>query len=510
MVINTNTTSLFARRTLEASTDSLSKSLARLSSGSKIVSPEDDAAGLAVSMKFRAEIARVGSATANVGNAISFSQTQDGFLQTIDTALRRMSELAVLAADQTKSNTDVANYQKEFAELKEFITRSSDKTFNNVGLFSSATLEDKDLTGNGSTADANDANVLTQYNTLTSTNTTWSGDPANVANAGTLSGITSANGTEIFTKATHGMTTGMKVTFVAATAGATSTNEFEAADQTAFVKKIDANTFYLYSDAAMTNQVMVDTDHAALVVDKSGDYSNLKSLRTEVADMAKEWYQKERGTDAAKTDYAGANSWADVYDFWQTRTGNSWTDVRAHADGYTTGLFANHEMHVGSAGAVTDSLIENYKKMVSDIKSYVNNNGAGIEVTDASDATTFQLKGADVSSISSAISSATDTNSLSADMTKTNAATYVTRINNLISNLAGSRAYVGANISRLNMVDSQLAVYGENLSAANSRIADVDVAQESANYAKQQILVQSGTAMLAQANVLSQSALKLL
>ena len=69
---------------------------------------------------------------------------------------------------------------------------------------------------------------------------------------------------------------------------------------------------------------------------------------------------------------------------------------------------------------------------------------------------------------------------------------------------------MGANISRLNMVDSQLAVYGENLSAANSRIADVDVASESANYAKQQILVQSGTAMLSQANLLSQSALRLL
>ena len=140
----------------------------------------------------------------------------------------------------------------------------------------------------------------------------------------------------------------------------------------------------------------------------------------------------------------------------------------------------------------------------------MNNKGAGIEVNDASDASTFQLKGADVSTITSAISSATDTNTLNAAMTKTNAADYVSRINTLINNLAGSRAYVGANISRLNMVESQLAVYGENLSAANSRIADVDVATESANYAKQQILVQSGTAMLAQANVLSQSALKLL
>jgi flagellin len=69
---------------------------------------------------------------------------------------------------------------------------------------------------------------------------------------------------------------------------------------------------------------------------------------------------------------------------------------------------------------------------------------------------------------------------------------------------------VGANISRLNMVESQLGVYGENLAAANSRIEDVDVAKESANYARQQILVQSGTAMLSQANVMPQAALQLI
>ncbi|MSR42737.1 MAG: flagellin, partial [Pedosphaera sp.] len=73
-----------------------------------------------------------------------------------------------------------------------------------------------------------------------------------------------------------------------------------------------------------------------------------------------------------------------------------------------------------------------------------------------------------------------------------------------------NRAFVGANISRLNSVDSQMAIYNENLAAANSRIEDVDVAAESTNYAKQQILVQSGTAMLAQANVIPQNALKLI
>ena len=509
MVINTNTTSLFAQRTLDASSNNLSKSLSKLSSGSRIITPDDDAAGLAVSMKFRAEIGRIGAARSNVGNAMSFSQTQDGYLSTVDKALRRMSELSVLAADQTKSNTDVENYNKEFVELKEFITRTASKEYNGVGLFSSATLVDKEL-------GANDALLKTQYDALTAELATWSADPADVASASTITGITSAAGTEIFTKTAHGMTTGMKVTFVSATAGATSGGEFEAAGEVAYVKEgADANTFTLYSDAALTTQVMVDTDHAALVLDQSGDYSKLKALREDIALMAREWAYKEDGTGAnAKTEYSsvltGNTAWADVYDFWQTRTSNSWSGVRAHTDGYTTALAADHELHVGNAGAVTDSLIEGYKKMVSDIKSYVNNNAAGLEITDNSAATSYQLKGADVSFIETAISSATDTNTVTAALTKTNGATYVTRINSLINDLAGTRAYVGANMSRLNMVGSQLAVYGENLSAANSRIEDIDIARETANFSKQQILVQSGTAMLAQANVLPQSALQLL
>src|SRR5512132_605332 len=102
MVINTNMSAQSGARMLSDSSALLSKSLGRLSSGSKIVSPEDDAAGLAVSMRFDAQINRVRAANNNVGNAISFSQTQDGFLKKIGKALDRMSELAMLSQDVTK------------------------------------------------------------------------------------------------------------------------------------------------------------------------------------------------------------------------------------------------------------------------------------------------------------------------------------------------------------------------------------------------------------------------
>jgi flagellin len=94
--------------------------------------------------------------------------------------------------------------------------------------------------------------------------------------------------------------------------------------------------------------------------------------------------------------------------------------------------------------------------------------------------------------------------------TAAKAATALTAVKLAINTLASERAQVGANISRLENTSSNLSVLRDNISAANSRIKDVDVAEESANFARQNILVQSGTAMLAQANALPQSALRLI
>src|SRR5688572_29133879 len=121
MVINTNMSAQSSARLLGESSAMLSKSLARLSSGSKINSPEDDAAGLAVSTRFDAQINRIGAAKANVGNAISFNQTQDGFLKKVTKALDRMSELSILAQDATKTDADRELYNAEFETLGAYI-----------------------------------------------------------------------------------------------------------------------------------------------------------------------------------------------------------------------------------------------------------------------------------------------------------------------------------------------------------------------------------------------------
>jgi len=140
VVINTNFAATVAANNLAASNDMLQKSLNRLSSGSKIVSPADDAGGLAVSMKLSAAARRQGAVATNIGNAISFLQTQDGVLKVAGKVLDRMGELKTLYSDPTKSASDRSNYDSEFTELQSQLTDLTTEQFNSVDLFGSNAL----------------------------------------------------------------------------------------------------------------------------------------------------------------------------------------------------------------------------------------------------------------------------------------------------------------------------------------------------------------------------------
>lgn len=140
MVINTNMEALQTANNLNTSQTELSKSLSRLSSGSRIIKPSDDAAGLAVTSRLRAQIKRLDSALSNVVNAVSFTQTQDGFMKTMDKALRRMGELAMLAKDGTKSQSDLNLYQKEFQQLQDYVDNTRTKDYNAVSMFGASTI----------------------------------------------------------------------------------------------------------------------------------------------------------------------------------------------------------------------------------------------------------------------------------------------------------------------------------------------------------------------------------
>ncbi len=192
VVINTNSSATVASNNLAMSNQNLQKSLNRLSSGSKIVSPADDAGGLAVSMKLSAAAKRSGAAAINIGNSASFLQTQDGVLKVTGKVLERMSELKTLYNDPTKNTTDLANYDSEFTSLQAQLTSLVSEKFNGVTLFGTSALtvavtEDGSTTSAVALAGRDMASTGTGIGTLTSTAIT------SLGSAGlTLSAITNA------------------------------------------------------------------------------------------------------------------------------------------------------------------------------------------------------------------------------------------------------------------------------------------------------------------------------
>jgi flagellin len=141
MVINTNLQAQFNADNLQTTQTRLNKSLARLSSGTQIIAPSDAAAGLAVATRLDAQAQRTNAANKNVSGAISFTQTQDGYLRSMSKALNRMSELSIQALDVTKTDTDRALYDSEFTQLKDYITQAANKDFNGVSLFTANALD---------------------------------------------------------------------------------------------------------------------------------------------------------------------------------------------------------------------------------------------------------------------------------------------------------------------------------------------------------------------------------
>lgn len=140
MIFQTNLSAMVSARNLNSAQARLSKSIVRLSSGSRLTDASDDAAGVAVASRFDSQVQRTTAAKNNVTNALSFTQTQDGYLSKIEKALDRMSELAILSQDATKTDGDRLLYNREFTQLGTYVTSGAGKDFNGVPLFSSSTL----------------------------------------------------------------------------------------------------------------------------------------------------------------------------------------------------------------------------------------------------------------------------------------------------------------------------------------------------------------------------------
>jgi flagellin len=153
--INTNAAASTASYHLSKNNAALQKSLSRLSSGSRITQPADDAGGLAVSMKLRGTISRMTGVEKNIDNAISFLQVQDGVLESSGKIIDRMAELKALSQDVLKNSSDIANYNAEFKNLQVQLYQMSETKFNGVSLF----------------ATTNASGTKTTFNTIGSGNT---------------------------------------------------------------------------------------------------------------------------------------------------------------------------------------------------------------------------------------------------------------------------------------------------------------------------------------------------
>ena len=135
IVVNSNATATSASFNLSNANDALRKSLARLSSGKRIVDPADDAGGMSVAYKMNSKLNRTTAVRQNIQNGISYLQVHDGAMTTIAKVLDRMSELRIMAGDVTKNTQDVENYSKEFIELQRQLNQVRREKFNGISLF---------------------------------------------------------------------------------------------------------------------------------------------------------------------------------------------------------------------------------------------------------------------------------------------------------------------------------------------------------------------------------------
>jgi len=146
--INTNSAASSASYYLSKNNAALQKSLTRLSSGSRITQPADDAGGLAVSMKLRGTISRMTGVEKNIDNATSFLQVQDGVLESAGKIIDRMAELKALSQDVLKNSSDIANYNAEFKNLQVQLYQMSETKFNGVSLFATTKVGSGNATFN--------------------------------------------------------------------------------------------------------------------------------------------------------------------------------------------------------------------------------------------------------------------------------------------------------------------------------------------------------------------------
>ena len=454
MVINTNVEAQRTASHLMVSQNQLAKSLARLSSGSKIINPSDDAAGLAVSARLESQVRRLDSVLNNLGNAMSLTQTQDGYIKSIDSAFTRMSELAMMAQDNTKQADDRALYNEEFQQLMAYIRDTRSKDFNGVELFDGSTVD--------ITIDA-DGNTFT------------------------IGGVDL--GASVYSDALKEQTW-------------QTTQEIYKTSKAGYV--VNENIWKLETGAhKLTQDMYYDHDGTA-----GSKWSTSGAAGDKILAGT---FVRVDGTSTAAAG-AGAVSEAPPTANSTSFSSGDYTTVDLTVAGNGNGGLAGahytaiaKDSFIGSEPVGNGDLENQHRKAVSK-GYYVSVNPIS---TGEDPSATVIGSGSTISTLQDLTGFATDQGGVKIN-TVSDAKTALSKIVAALSQLHLDRAGLGAIQSRIEFTNGQLTTSKQNLSQAKSRITDVDVASESTEYARQQILVQSGTQMLREANNLPRTALELL
>lgn len=486
-VINTNISSLNAQRNLNTSQSSLSTSLQRLSSGLRINSAKDDAAGLAISERMTAQIRGLDQARRNANDGVSLAQTGEGALEQMGSILQRIRELAVQSSNATNTASDRAALNGEVTQLVSELDRFAQTTeFNGLkildGTFGSATYQ----VG----ANANQTITATTNNFRTTaygTNALTSSASITVA-SGTASG--SANNTTAATTLTlYGAMSGTAT--VAATDSAKSVAAAINTQAQTGIKASATTEFNLALDAGDVYNVTVTGTGSTVVSFSTGAAANSAGLSSAV----------QAFND--KSSVTGVTA--------KLNTNQNGIILTA-ADGSNVTLAQS----TGSSGSMVVTAVTGNKAGTANGLI----SGAGSvtvmgKITLDSDKTYSTSSSAAASGLFNSAAAGTAASTLNAvqalDITTVENATLAIRIADSALQVVNSqRASFGALQSRFENTVSNLQTSSENLSAARSRIRDADFASETAMLTRAQILQQAGVAMLSQANALPNNVLSLL
>jgi len=467
-VINTNIASLNAQRNLNKSQSMLSTSLQRLSSGMRINSAKDDAAGLAISERFTAQIRGLNQAARNSNDGISLAQTAEGALGEVTNNLQRIRELAVQSSNATNSSSDRAAMQEEVTQLMSEIDRvATQANFNGVklldGSFSAQTFQ----------VGANVGETISVSSIINSTKLGLGLDN---------SGATRTNGTAVTTALSAGDLTvnGVDVGAVAKDA------KLIAAAITASSTEVTATASTTVALGAFT----------AAVGETSGDTYTLTVA----------------GVDITATSTGAGTITAAAMDT-ALAAGSVLTDLAAAGITTNGGSFAGGDLSFidadGDNIVISETLVGTWGGSDAAVATGTGTNYGKISsITSAGE--DLVIAGADPTKagLTAATTSAT-ANTLTV-ATVAGSALLITAVDSAIDLVNGARGTLGAVQNRFESVVTSLQTSAESLSAARSRIQDADFAQETASMTKAQILQQAGVAMIAQANSLPQNVLSLL